>query len=142
MIESLTTLQNVSGQNITLDTLASFLSGSSSALTPFQSAFTSGQLCTGCVQIIYQQVQKANSTIGQTSIASSLSSQCGSAFIGATSASGVSTSAVSASGSGTSSAAASSSKSAGAIVDVGLSGILVGLVGVMGVVLGGTAVLA
>ena len=75
---TLSSIQNSTGTNITTSFLIDLLSGQN--LDSVESSFTSGSLCTGCVQQIYAQAVQANATIAQSSIASGLSSQCGSSF--------------------------------------------------------------
>ncbi|RSH87395.1 hypothetical protein EHS25_003305 [Saitozyma podzolica] len=114
--ETLSTVQNTTGTNVTISFVLGILSGTGNT-SSLQSALSSGQLCTGCVSEIYGQALKANATIASTSIGSALTSQCGSSF--GTSASGVT--APSSSGASTSAAAtsATSSKSAAGSLPLG-----------------------
>ncbi|WVW83937.1 hypothetical protein I302_105960 [Kwoniella bestiolae CBS 10118] len=104
--DALTTVQNATGQSITVNYLTSILSGDSSTLSGLQSVLSSGGLCTGCVSGIYYEVKQANSSIGDSSFGKTLTQQCGAEF-GTTAPNSTTTS------TSASSSAASGSSSAG-----------------------------
>jgi hypothetical protein len=116
--DTLNTVQTISGTNLTITFLTSLLSPSdiSSAESQLTPVLSSGQLCTGCVQNIYEQAIKANASIAQTSLAQSLVSQSGSNFSSGTP-TGVS--AASTSTASTASASSSAKSAAGHAVALG-----------------------
>nr|XP_019001197.1 uncharacterized protein I203_06393 [Kwoniella mangroviensis CBS 8507]OCF64658.1 hypothetical protein I203_06393 [Kwoniella mangroviensis CBS 8507] len=132
--DALTTVQNATGQSITVNYLTSILSGDSSTLSGLESVLSSGSLCTGCVSGIYYEAKQANSSIGDTSFGQALTQQCGSSF-GTTAPNTTSTST-----SSSSSAASSGSSSA---AEMSIPYATFGVVGTMlgAVVVGAAAVL-
>ncbi|WVQ72442.1 hypothetical protein IAR50_001994 [Cryptococcus sp. DSM 104548] len=125
--ETLTTVQNSIGGNLTISDVTSLMSGSSSS-SNISSVFTSGQLCTDCVSGIYYEALQANASIASNTIGQGLTSKCGSDF--GTTAPDTASSSSSASASSTS----SSSSSAG-LVAAPYAG-MVATAGMVGGVLG------
>ncbi|WWC89288.1 uncharacterized protein L201_004209 [Kwoniella dendrophila CBS 6074] len=78
--DALNTVQNTTGQSITVSYISSILSGGGSGLSALESALTSGSLCTGCVSGIYYEAKQANASIGTSSFGQSLNKQCGADF--------------------------------------------------------------
>ncbi|OXG24763.1 hypothetical protein C366_00297 [Cryptococcus neoformans Tu401-1] len=128
--DTLTTIQNASGSNLTLSTATSILSGASSDSSNITSAFSSGQLCTQCVSGMYYEALQANSSLGDTAIGQALTSKCGSDF-GKTS---PNTTATSTSGDSSAAATSSASSSSG-FVSAQYAG-LAATAGIAGSVLG------
>ncbi|ADV20314.1 hypothetical protein I305_01046 [Cryptococcus gattii E566] len=128
--DTLNTIQNASGSNVTLSSVASIISGTSSDTSNITSVFSSGQLCTQCVSGMYYEALQANSSVGDTEIGKALTSKCGSDF-GKTS---PNTTATSTSG-GSSSPATSSASSSSGFVSAQYAG-LAASVGIAGSVLG------
>ncbi|EAL23627.1 hypothetical protein CNBA2740 [Cryptococcus deneoformans B-3501A] len=128
--DTLDTIQDASGSNLTLSSVASILSGTSSDSSNITSMFSSGQLCTQCVSGMYYEALQANSSISDTTIGRALSSECGSDF-GQTS---PNTTATSTSGDSSAAATSSASSSSG-LVSVQYAG-LAATAGIAGSVLG------
>ncbi|ORY33995.1 hypothetical protein BCR39DRAFT_518065 [Naematelia encephala] len=110
LTSTLEQVQNGTGQNITSSFLTSLLAGTGSTDSITQFAST-GQLCTGCVQTIYDQALSANSTIASSTIGQAITSQC--PAFNSTSATGVSS--VSTSAAAATSSAAQSTGAAGKV---------------------------
>ncbi|TYJ55973.1 hypothetical protein B9479_003358 [Cryptococcus floricola] len=128
--ETLTTIQNAVGGNLTTSDVTSLLSGSSSSNSSIASVFTSGQLCTDCVNGMYYEALQANSSIADNIIGKGLTSKCGSDF--GTKAPDTASSASSSSASSTSTSSSSSSAGSVATPFVGL----LATAGIAGSVLG------
>lgn len=79
LTQTLYAVQNATGESITVSFLESLISGNSTELSAL-SALDSNVLCTECVKGMYQQALAANSTIGNSPVASAISSKCGSSF--------------------------------------------------------------
>lgn len=147
LTETLTAVQNATGQDVSVSNVASLLSGSSSGLSGLGNSLTGGQLCTGCVAGFYQQARAANASITSSPVGQTIQSQCGANF--GQQVTGVLSSAVaasntgSASGGASSSPAASSSRAAGfmnARTDIPLPIVAAAVSVLGGVALGGLAV--
>ncbi|ODN94275.1 hypothetical protein L198_05131 [Cryptococcus wingfieldii CBS 7118] len=82
--ETLTTIQNAVGGNLTTSDVTSLLSGSnssnSSSNSSIASVFTTGQLCTDCVNGMCYEALQANSSIAGNIIDKGLTSKCCSDF--------------------------------------------------------------
>ncbi|KAI9639827.1 uncharacterized protein MKK02DRAFT_29798 [Dioszegia hungarica] len=147
LTDTLTAVQNATGQDVSFSTVSSLLSGGSAGIAGLSQSLSGGQLCTGCVSGFYQQAIAANATITTLPAASAIQSQCGSNF--GRMVTGVSSSAPAASGTGasgaaSSSAAASSSRAAGfmtANTAISFPAVAAALSIVGGIAVGGLAVM-
>lgn len=83
---TLNTIQSQTNTNITISFITTLLSpvNASAAESQIQPVIQSGQLCTGCVQTIYEQALKVNSSVAQSTLANSLNQQCGADFASGT----------------------------------------------------------
>jgi len=147
LTETLTAVQNATGQDVSVSNVASLLSGGSDGLSGLGNSLSGGKLCTGCVAGFYQQAKAANASITSSPVGQTIQSQCGANF--GQMVTGVSSSAISASMTGSASNSASSSPAASssraaafmnARTDMPLPIVAAALSILAGVALGGLAV--
>ncbi|WVR07059.1 hypothetical protein IAU60_004098 [Kwoniella sp. DSM 27419] len=79
LTETLTTIQQSTGSNITVSYIAGLL-GSSDSISSLEQVFGTGKLCTSCVSGIYYEVKQANSSVADSSVGKALTNQCGADF--------------------------------------------------------------
>ncbi|BEJ11114.1 hypothetical protein CspHIS471_0105360 [Cutaneotrichosporon sp. HIS471] len=78
--DALNTIQNVSGTDVTFNTVTSLLGGNADVASTLQQVLGTGELCTGCVAGIYHAALEVNSTIATSSIGQTITGQCGADF--------------------------------------------------------------
>ncbi|CAD6586686.1 MAG: hypothetical protein TREMPRED_004514 [Tremellales sp. Tagirdzhanova-0007] len=107
--DTLNTFQSDTGTNVSVSFLTALLAGDTST---FQTALNSGNLCTGCVQSLYEQALRANASIANNTLGQAIQSKCGASFA-SSSATGISGGASASSSSASAATSSSASKSAG-----------------------------
>ncbi|GMK54302.1 hypothetical protein CspeluHIS016_0108880 [Cutaneotrichosporon spelunceum] len=78
--DSLNTIQNISGTDVTFNTITSLLGGSADVESQLQQVLGTGDLCTGCVAGIYNAALEINSGVAGSSVGQAVTGQCGADF--------------------------------------------------------------